>query len=152
MIQPRRPTDRLSAAIDLFKTASLHSYKICSKATSTPVSHFTCPLLAHECIFNHVTLLSTTWCCSCQLCHCVCALLYSARAYLTGRCSRAACGVHSPEGRYVLSTVLHAPEEGSQRFSTLVPSCFMGDMQSCQIASLYFTWAVSASPSFPPPH
>ena len=36
--------------------------------------------------------------------------------------SRAARGVRSPEGRYVLTTVLNAPEEGSWGFSTLVPS------------------------------
>ena len=91
--------------------------------TSALVSHFCWPSLAYEHIFNHMTLLLTTWCCSCHLCHCVCMSLLSACTYLTGRGSQAASGARSPEGRYVHSAVLHAPEEGSWGFSTLVPIC-----------------------------
>ena len=84
---------------------------------------FCLPSLVHKRIFNLVTLHSTTWYCSWQFCHCVCAALYSARVYLTGCWSRAACGVHYlKEGIYVLSAVFHVPEEGSWGFSTLVLS------------------------------
>ena len=37
--------------------------------------------------------------------------VYSTHAYLTGRWSPAAGVVRSPEGRYVLSVVLHEPEK-----------------------------------------
>ena len=90
-----------------------HTCQIHVKATRALVSHFACPRWC-------TSVYLDTWCCF-QLRHCVCASLCSAHAYLTGRWLWAASGVRSPKGRYVLSAVLHAPEEGSQGFSTLVP-------------------------------
>ena len=61
--RPRRPMDRLNAAIDWFKmwgfhrTASLHSYRIRVAATSAPVSHFAC-----HCWRKSIYLI--TWRCS----------------------------------------------------------------------------------------
>ena len=66
------------------KTASSQSCRICIETILAHLSAILLPSSAHERIFNHVTLLSNTWCCSCQLCHCVCESLYSACAYLTG--------------------------------------------------------------------
>ena len=95
--------------------------KLSRSRTSAPVSHFACPRGVQAYIYSHDVAPRPRGDLDAGF-----AIMF-ARHYVAHVCisldvDLAASGVRSPEGRYVLSAVLHASEENSQGFSTLVPS------------------------------
>ena len=83
--------------------------------TSTPVRHLACSRGAWVYMYSHDT---APWPHDVLV---ACFAIVFAHHYCR-RWSRTARDVHLPEGRYVLSAMLHAPKENSRGFSTFVPS------------------------------